>query len=273
MALMKCPDCGKDVSSAAPSCPACGRPIAPPVAPQQAVPPTAPSQPTPVGSTRSCPKCQISIPATAYACPYCKKRLRTSETMKGCLILFGAMVAILWIASLFRLKPNTPPPQAPTSALRPPDPTPSIPQQIYLDASSFVGKRSAAALSLLKANPLLHSIAFDKAAGGYTFRTKDGAKGLLMIFRGQAIGAQVQVPETDSRPELLTAFGVKTTARPSFDQHLDGIPMWIMEWRDIGPFQKAWVWRSSSAVPAVKVPGTTIGVTWDWPAYQKWELE
>jgi len=28
MALNKCPDCGKDVSSQAPTCPNCGRPIA-----------------------------------------------------------------------------------------------------------------------------------------------------------------------------------------------------------------------------------------------------
>lgn len=28
MALVKCPDCGKDVSSTAPACPGCGRPIA-----------------------------------------------------------------------------------------------------------------------------------------------------------------------------------------------------------------------------------------------------
>lgn len=26
MALVKCPDCGRDVSDAAPACPACGRP-------------------------------------------------------------------------------------------------------------------------------------------------------------------------------------------------------------------------------------------------------
>lgn len=28
MALMKCPDCGKEVSDAAPTCPGCGRPMA-----------------------------------------------------------------------------------------------------------------------------------------------------------------------------------------------------------------------------------------------------
>ena len=27
MAMVKCPDCGKDVSAAAPSCPNCGRPL------------------------------------------------------------------------------------------------------------------------------------------------------------------------------------------------------------------------------------------------------
>ena len=29
MALIKCPDCGKEVSDKAPACPNCGRPIAP----------------------------------------------------------------------------------------------------------------------------------------------------------------------------------------------------------------------------------------------------
>lgn len=37
MALIKCPDCGTDVSNAAPACPSCGRPIAttPPALPPQ----------------------------------------------------------------------------------------------------------------------------------------------------------------------------------------------------------------------------------------------
>ena len=33
MSLIKCPDCAKDVSSKAPACPGCGRPLAPPAPP------------------------------------------------------------------------------------------------------------------------------------------------------------------------------------------------------------------------------------------------
>src|SRR5579859_7153258 len=39
LALIKCPDCGRDVSDLAPSCPNCGRPIA------QARGPQSPTQP------------------------------------------------------------------------------------------------------------------------------------------------------------------------------------------------------------------------------------
>ena len=43
MALINCPDCGKEVSDQAPACPGCGRPIAsPPVQP----PPSAPAAPS-----------------------------------------------------------------------------------------------------------------------------------------------------------------------------------------------------------------------------------
>lgn len=38
MALVKCPDCGKDISDAAPACPNCGRPQAVQVSPQPAAP-------------------------------------------------------------------------------------------------------------------------------------------------------------------------------------------------------------------------------------------
>jgi hypothetical protein len=49
MALIVCPDCGKQVSDQAPACPHCGRPMAQP-------PPVAPKVPTQPTGTK-CPKC------------------------------------------------------------------------------------------------------------------------------------------------------------------------------------------------------------------------
>jgi hypothetical protein len=43
--LILCPDCGREVSDAAPACPHCGRPILPRAAAQQPVPAAAPPKP------------------------------------------------------------------------------------------------------------------------------------------------------------------------------------------------------------------------------------
>ena len=45
MALMKCPDCSSDVSTEAPACPKCGRPIAPPTIGAWRTPPEAAAKP------------------------------------------------------------------------------------------------------------------------------------------------------------------------------------------------------------------------------------
>ena len=45
MALMSCPECGKEVSDQAPTCPNCGAPIARPVQQLQTPPPAVPPQP------------------------------------------------------------------------------------------------------------------------------------------------------------------------------------------------------------------------------------
>src|SRR4051812_27277887 len=48
MALVKCPDCGREVSDLAPACPTCGRPMA-----ASGGPSTAPPPPAPAGVLRS----------------------------------------------------------------------------------------------------------------------------------------------------------------------------------------------------------------------------
>jgi predicted amidophosphoribosyltransferase len=49
MALMQCPECGADVSSAAPSCPSCGLPFAPQV--------THTGEPSAFALTKNCLGC------------------------------------------------------------------------------------------------------------------------------------------------------------------------------------------------------------------------
>jgi DNA-directed RNA polymerase subunit RPC12/RpoP len=61
MALIKCVECGKDISSAAPICPHCGRPQL-----LKAEPPPPPS----IG-TIDCPKCAATIKQAALVCPHC----------------------------------------------------------------------------------------------------------------------------------------------------------------------------------------------------------
>lgn len=73
------------------------------------------------GPTRTCPKCQMQVPAKAYVCAYCKKRLRTGPVAMGCAIFFGLAVLLsILTSSQTRRTPSTspaaPPPVAPTLA-------------------------------------------------------------------------------------------------------------------------------------------------------------
>ena len=77
MALIKCPDCGKEVSDAAPSCIQCGRPMLPATSspavsaePAQGLPPTGPSASTSRYSsttTRSAPASPLRDPLSRLA--------------------------------------------------------------------------------------------------------------------------------------------------------------------------------------------------------------
>src|ERR1035437_197229 len=66
MALIKCPDCGKDVSNVAPSCPNCGRPVL------------------------------ETVPAKVES-----GEKKTSPLLVGCIILFLAAVFLLIIRPFF----------------------------------------------------------------------------------------------------------------------------------------------------------------------------
>ena len=72
--------------------------------------PPLPGPPPLPGSTRVCPKCKMHVPAKAYVCAYCKKRLRTSPALSGCLIVLGVLFAFSVISTAFK---SSPPPPAP----------------------------------------------------------------------------------------------------------------------------------------------------------------
>ncbi|MCB9556621.1 MAG: zinc-ribbon domain-containing protein [Deltaproteobacteria bacterium] len=75
MALVSCPDCGKDVSDAAPACPNCGRPIADV--------PSPPSNPC-----RICAKRGVSseLVVTRLVCPTCDSARDSSDDSQPCRI-------------------------------------------------------------------------------------------------------------------------------------------------------------------------------------------
>lgn len=76
------------------------------------IPPTPPTaQQTPLPS-RTCPQCQMQVPAKAYVGAYCKKRLRTSPMTWGCLVLIGLPT----LARILSRSTSTPPAPAPKSA-------------------------------------------------------------------------------------------------------------------------------------------------------------
>jgi hypothetical protein len=135
-----------------------------------------------------------------------------------------------------------------------------------LNASDFIGKSGAQAEAFLKKNAKVSQVHFDKNESGYMFQTASGT-GIVIVYKGRAIAAQVEVPETDSSGALLIALGVADPGRPTFDQHQMNLPLWIMHWdANVKPFQRAWVWRGRGANGV-----TTIGVTWDKAAHERWE--
>lgn len=135
-----------------------------------------------------------------------------------------------------------------------------------LNARDFIGKSGAQAEALLRKNPKVSRIRFDRNESGYVFQTPSGT-GFVVVYKGRAIATQIEVPETDSSGTLLSAIGVADPGRPTFDQHQANIPLWIIKWdANVKPFRGAWVWRGRGANRV-----TTIGVTWDKAAYARWE--
>jgi hypothetical protein len=49
---------------------------------------------TPTAGMKTCPKCGMAVPAKAYVCAYCKKRLRTGPVALGCAAVFALFVVL-----------------------------------------------------------------------------------------------------------------------------------------------------------------------------------
>ena len=94
MALIKCPECGNEVSENAANCPNCGNPIAQkeqrPQQPRPLPPPTPQQAPK-----KMCKHCKAEIPKTAKVCPNCNKK--QGGVIKWVII---AVVAIVIIAAI-----------------------------------------------------------------------------------------------------------------------------------------------------------------------------
>jgi hypothetical protein len=91
-----------------------------------AVPPPPPDQPpvvqtTQAGFTATCPQCRQPVHPKAYKCPYCKTRLRTSEAVKGCLIVIIVVIGVVVLVSVFGKSSSHPESPSPTVHA---DPTP-----------------------------------------------------------------------------------------------------------------------------------------------------
>lgn len=80
MPVVACPDCGREVSDAAPACIHCGRParIAFPAAMMYAPPAAAPPPPA---RDVECPLCRVFYPAPYQVCPRCQNALAPAGTL------------------------------------------------------------------------------------------------------------------------------------------------------------------------------------------------
>lgn len=57
---------------------------------------TVPAPPLPGAPTQTCPKCGMAVPAAAYVCAFCKKRLRTSPVTW----IIAGILAFVFIAPI-----------------------------------------------------------------------------------------------------------------------------------------------------------------------------
>lgn len=128
MALIKCPDCGREVSDLAPACLGCGRPIAgTTLQPASPRPPPPPPQPVPSTSTTAPPAALTGVLRSNLADHQTVESPRKSAGFPTGFVLLGLLLLIAVIAAILLLTSGrSGPPQAAnsstaaTSAPRPP---------------------------------------------------------------------------------------------------------------------------------------------------------
>lgn len=87
MALIKCPECGKEISDQTQQCPGCGRPVSP----------NRQQTPQSQEPTKKCKHCQSDIPKKAKVCPVCKRK--QGGALKAVIITVVVLVVILIICT------------------------------------------------------------------------------------------------------------------------------------------------------------------------------
>lgn len=153
MALIKCPDCGKDVSDVAPACPTCGRPVVPP--------------------TRT-------VPAK-----------KTSPLAWGCLIVIIAVVGLMILGGLLSGgKHTTVSPSKESEASVPPVAKPAAPgsQWVYTDEADKMGRGSVKTATVQSSNEIAFDFPYTGAQrAGLELRRhpKYGNDVILFIEKGQ----------------------------------------------------------------------------------------
>lgn len=95
MALIKCPDCGQEVSTRASVCPKCGGPVDAHGASNVQ---TVADAGVAAAGAKTCPRCRKGVDPRAYKCPYCRKALRTTPFAWGCVILIIIFIIVLMMA-------------------------------------------------------------------------------------------------------------------------------------------------------------------------------
>jgi hypothetical protein len=100
--LIKCPDCGKDISDQAPTCPSCGRPILPIGSSKSAEMEShigAPVGPTASGLQPS--KALAAGPIGLPVCQHCnlpmKRKVNAPTEGIGCLLFIGGIPVFLFV--------------------------------------------------------------------------------------------------------------------------------------------------------------------------------
>jgi len=98
MALIKCPDCGKEVSGSAPACPNCGRPLTRIIGKH-----FVQDDDVKGNAVTHCAFCGKRVSDEDEDCPACGKSMASSRSLRGPLVrILGFLATMLVLVLLFR---------------------------------------------------------------------------------------------------------------------------------------------------------------------------